>query len=113
MTITIHIPNFHPTRLNKLLGHWRVAARLKKNDRSIIQTYCRGLPAATTKRRVTLTIVLGKRQRGGDPDSYFKSALDGLVHAKQLVDDSKEWCELAPVKYLRGDMATIIELEDI
>lgn len=111
--ITIKIPNWYPTPLNKLLGHWTVSAKRKKADSKLLITYMHHLKPATKKRRVSLTIVLGKGQRACDPDAYFKSLLDGLVHSGQLKNDSKNWAELAPVKFLRGDMATIIELEDM
>ena len=110
--ITIKIDNLQPTPLNKLLGNWRAAMGLKKKDRNIIAWHCLNLPKASQKRRVTLTIILGKGQRGCDPDAYFKSMLDALVHAGMLVDDSYKWIELAPVKFIRGDKGCIIELED-
>jgi hypothetical protein len=45
--------------------------------------------------------LLGPRQRGADPDAYWKSLLDALVHAGLLVDDSPKWCELGPVRFER------------
>lgn len=112
--ITVKIPNFHPTALNKLMGvHWSISHKRKKGDANIIRAYYHHMKPATKKRLVSLTIVLGKGQRGCDPDAYFKSALDALVQAGQLVDDSPKWCELASVVFERGDMATIIALEDM
>ena len=109
--IKIQIPNWHPTPLNKLLGDWRVSSKRKKADRNLIACYTHHLPKAGQKRRVTLTIILGKGQRGCDPDAYWKSLLDALVHAGQLNDDSPKWCELAPVQFERGQMGAIIEME--
>lgn len=112
--ITITIPNFHPAKLNELLGgHWSKGHKRKKADRNLIATYTRHLKPATTKRRVHLTIVCPDERYGGDPDSYFKSLNDALVHSKQLVNDSKKWCELAPVQYRIGSKETIITLEDL
>lgn len=112
--ITITIPNWHPMTINQLIStHWAISAKRKKVDCNLIRTYFHHLPAATKKRRVSLTIVLGKGQRGADVDAYFKVLLDGLVQSFQLVDDSKKWCELAPVKFERGDIASIIMLEDM
>lgn len=113
--ITVKIPNWHPSTTNQLLGagHWAVAAKRKKSDCNLIRTYFHHLKPASKKRRVSLIIVLGKGQRGGDVDAYWKVTLDGLVQSFQLVDDSKNWCEIAPVKFERGDVATIIELEDM
>lgn len=117
-TYTVTIPNWHPTRVNQWDGkHWGVRSRAKASDRgrvffyllnNLVQPHCR------QPRRVTLTIVLGPRQRGGDPDAYWKSLLDALVYAGYLKDDSKEWVELMPVQYERGpEKATIITLEDL
>lgn len=106
----------HVARLNQLLGDWRRAARLKARDRRIIglAVLAAGIPRAAAKRRVSLTITLGPRQRGADPDAYFKSTLDSLVHCGMLKDDSRHWCELGPVSYSRGPVAqTTITLEDI
>lgn len=114
MNKTITIPNWHPTPLNKLIGgHWGSASKRKKADRNIITCYTHHLPKAHGKRRVTLTITLGKGQRGCDPDAYWKSLLDALVHAGQLVDDSPKWVELAPVIFNRSQVASTIQLEDI
>lgn len=111
--ITITIPNWRPSPLNTLLGHWAKAHKHKKTDRNIVATYTNHLPKAETKRRVHLTIILGPSQRATDPDSPLKSLGDALVHAKMLKDDSYKWVEWAPVKFVKGDMATIIQLEDI
>ncbi len=115
----IEIPQWHPAKLNQLVGcHWAVRSKLKKRDWQIIALYASGYRSMATtaagKRRVSLVITLAPRQRGGDPDSYWKSLLDALVHAGLLVDDSPKWCELGPVEYRRGsEMATTIILEDL
>jgi hypothetical protein len=69
---------------------------------------------ATGKRRVRLTVILGPRQRGGDPDAYHLSLLDALVRAGLLVDDSKEYVELEPTHYVRETKpGCVIVLEDL
>lgn len=114
MIQTMEIPNWHPARLNQLLGNWRKAGRLKRADREILTLYSRYKKTATGKRRVSLAIVLGPRQRGGDPDCWWKSTLDGLKHAGMILDDSKERVELGSVTYERGSQkATRITLEDL
>lgn len=110
---TIHILDWHPTPLNKLLGHWARSSKLKKLDRGVIAYYFADIPKAAGKRRVSLEIVLGKGQRACDPDAYWKSLLDALVHAGQLVNDSPKWVELAPVKFSRSIAGATITLEDI
>jgi hypothetical protein len=113
----ITIPWWHPVRLNELIGmHWSQIARLKKEDRGKIQAYLREhpIPPATGPRRVHLAITLGKGQRGGDPDCYWKGLLDTLVNTKLLVDDSKEYVVLDPVDYIRAkEPETTIELTDL
>ena len=112
----IRIPHWHPTPLNRLLKtHWAVANRYKSMDRDIIQSYANvyGMKPATGHRTVRLTIHMRPKQRAADPDAYWKSLLDALVHAKLLVDDSRTHCTLGGVEFLRGaEVATTIELED-
>jgi Holliday junction resolvase RusA-like endonuclease len=112
---TLDIPRWHPAPLNKLLGHWRTAHQFKKNDRSVITAYACRTPKAQGKRRVSLHIILDKGQRASDPDSYFKSLCDALVHAGMLVDDNRQHVELAPVTFSRdpATWGTRISLEDL
>ena len=102
--------------MNQLLGgHWSKGHRLKKLDRQMIWAYAQGQPKATGKRRVELTIILKPAQRAADPDAYFKSLADGLVHAGMLTDDNRQGVELTPVTYERGtasDWGTRIRLTD-
>jgi Holliday junction resolvase RusA-like endonuclease len=112
MSVKITIPNWHPATVNQLLGHWSIAHRRKKADCNIIRCYTQHLEKAEVKRLVRLTIILGKGQRTCDPDAYWKSLLDALVQAGQLVDDSVKWCVYEYPSFERGEMATIIELFD-
>lgn len=113
----IQIDNWHPPRLNEWAGcHWSVGAKLKLQAKLTVRiaglNAC--IPLAVCKRRVSLRITLAPRARGGDPDAYWKSLLDALVQGGYLVDDSKEWVELGPVEYDRGERrATTITLEDL
>lgn len=118
--MTVHrivIPGWQPTRLNQLLSVcWQKAARLKKADRQVVTLYARqaGIRTASTPRRVSLEITLAPRQRAGDPDAYWKSCLDALVCAGALVDDSRQWVELGPVTFGRGQQkGTVIVLEEL
>jgi hypothetical protein len=107
-TYTLTIDNWHPARLNAWDGrHWAVRARLKRADREIIGLYARlaGIPPATGKRRVSLRLTLGPRQREPDPDAFFKSVLDALVHAGLLVDDDRHGVELGDVAFQRDRRA--------
>ena len=115
-TWTIDIPRFHPTPLNKLLGSWRRAGRLKKADREMIGTYARlaGVPRATGKRRVSLMLTLAKGQRACDPDSPWKSVLDSLVACGLLLDDRRQTVEIGAIEFVRGPQsATRIILDDL
>jgi hypothetical protein len=59
-------------------------------------------------------LTLGPRQRGGDPDAYFKSVLDALVRAGLLIDDNRQGAELGDVTFARGlARRTEIVLEDV
>lgn len=87
-TYRIEIPA-HTSRLNELLGNWRRAAARKKRDRQLVALAClaAGVPPAEGKRRVSLIVGLGPRQRC-DPDCWHKSLLDSLVACKVLRNDS-------------------------
>jgi hypothetical protein len=117
---TIHrlvIDGWHPCPLNRLLGcHWRTRARRKRGDCQLIVAYARlqAIPPATGKRRVSLHLTLVRRQRAGDPDCYWKSLLDALVHAGLLLDDNRQGVELGSVTFDRGPARqTTVILEDL
>jgi hypothetical protein len=112
----LRIERWHPTRLNALLGHPMHRARLKKADAQLIAYACRDddVTRATVPREVRVAIVLGPRQRAGDPDAYWKSLLDALVRAGAVVDDSRRWVRLLPVQFDRAEApATILQLNDV
>lgn len=114
---TITIRKWHPLKLNAIIGrHPMKIHKLKQADYDFLAHVFRfqiPIPKAVCKRRVSLTIILGPRQRGGDPDSYLKVLGDGLVQCGQLVDDSQQWVEWASVQFRRGpEMGTEIVLED-
>jgi hypothetical protein len=114
--VRLLIPHWHPIRLNQIVGgHWARGHRLKRVDRELVAAYAAGgASPAIGPRRVRLTIVLGPRQRAADPDAYWKSLLDALVHAGLLLDDNRQNCELEPVRFERGErMGTVIELFDL
>lgn len=101
----IDIPDWHPTRLNELLGlHHFAAHRRKQDDKATVKwaAVSAGVPKATGPRRVGLRITLAPKQRGGDVDAYWKSTLDALVAAGLLIDDNRQHVELEPVVYARG-----------
>lgn len=113
----VTVDGWIPTTLNEMIGRNKyVIHRRKKKDRGVIAAafLLARVPRATGKRRVTMTIALGPRQRGSDPDAYFKGLLDSLTYVGALVDDSPRWVELAPVAYRRSERkATEIRLEDV
>lgn len=117
MRYTLKIGNWHPARLNQWDGcHWSKRAKLKRVDRDIValNAHAFGIPKATGKRRVSLTLTLAPRQRAGDPDAYWKSLLDALVHAGLLVDDNRQHVEIGGVAFQRGPLRiTEITLEDV
>ena len=112
---TFTITDWHPVKLNDLIGrHWGVVKARKDKDKLTVFYASINTPKAEGKRRVTVTITLGPRQHGADPDAYFKGLGDSLQYAGMLRNDNKESVEWAPVEYVRGErMATTIKLEDI
>lgn len=116
---SIVIPDWRPALLNELMrSHWSKVGRLKRRDREMVAAYSRlaNVPPARGPRRVGL-IIGGNRypERAPDPDGVWKSLLDALVHARMLIDDSAEWCELKrPVFHRRPEgFRTVITLEDV
>ena len=111
----ITIPRWHPATVNQLLRSVKGRIRLKKTDRELIGWYarCARITRATGRRRVSLEITLGPRQRASDPDAYWKSLLDALVQAGLLIDDTRQHVELGSVEFNRGpEHQTVILLED-
>lgn len=113
---TLWIPRWHPTPLNRLLGNYHKAGQLKRADRDMVAAYARlaRIPKAPGKRRVQLEIVLGRGQRKHDPDAFWKSLLDAMVHAKVLINDTDRWVVCDPVIYSRdwewGSRITLLEM---
>lgn len=117
MEYIIHIPNWHPTPLNNLLkAHWGDASRMKSGDAQMMAAYAykAHIPKAIGKRSVGITIVLGKGQRGCDPDAYHKTTHDGLKRHGYLKDDNRQWLDIVPTKYTRSAQpATIIHITEV
>lgn len=119
MVYILHIPDWMPTSLNKLVNsHWAVASKYKKADRNLIALYATSqeIPKATRKRRVSLRVVLPKGQRSLDNDNVWKSLLDALKHCKLLVDDTPKYCETTTPVWLRSGTElkeTFVILEDM
>ncbi len=116
MIYTVTIPKWHPTSLNKLLSlHWARRTKAKQSDYDLVAWYCNEalVPKATGKRRIGLRLILGKGSRAPDPDNMLKVLLDALVACGRLVDDNRQYCELLPAEFERGERATVITLEDV
>lgn len=113
-TLTIH--GWLPTRLNQLIGHRRKAGALKKRDRIVISNAARfqGIEMASGPRKVGIELTFGKGDRSGDPDAYYKSLLDGLVHAGLLTGDTYRRVQFTqPVFKRASKRKTVITLEDV
>jgi hypothetical protein len=113
---TIRIDGWRPALDNELMHcHWRKKHSLKRRDASqmVRAALAYNVPAATTRRRLTLTI----RQATGrfpDDSAPLKSLWDALKRAGLIVDDSRDWLEFVwPPTFERGPKGTIIQLEDI
>ena len=105
----------HPSRLNDLMRKgWRHGWRLGKKDKQMVALACRvaRVPPAEGKRRVSLHVTLGPRQRM-DPDCLWKATLDSLKACGALRSDDRKWCELGEVTFDRGPSpSAVIMLED-
>ena len=119
MIVTLWIPGWTPTPLNRLLGaHWGTAHKRKQSDKEVIgrAVLLYGLKwmPPQGKRKVSMMIVLGPKMRAADPDSFWKSTLDALVSCGALIDDNRQHCITEPVQFCRGEYkATYITLEDV
>ena len=113
---TMEIPGWMPTTLNEMKGHWAKGHRLKQNDKEVVWLAVRqgGVPAATTRRKVSMLIVLSKGQRTPDPDAFDKSLRDALVACGALKNDSAKWVVGEDPRFARGkSLVTFLTLEDV
>lgn len=114
---TIEIPGWTPPSLNSLLyKHWSVARRTKRAAMDVVAGSCleAGVTRAIRRRRVSIAVTVKQRSHMLDGDNVPKSVLDAMKHAGAIVDDSAEWCELAPVEVRVGDRrGTVIFLEEL
>ncbi len=117
MTQTLTIDGWMPCRLNTLLRlHWSIRNASLKLDAQVLAVEAReqGITKATGRRRVSLEIRHQRRVTPPDPDSLWKSLLDGLVKCRLLVDDSAKFCELGPVSVVAADgRGMTVVLEDL
>ncbi len=113
------IDGWCPPSLNKLLqAHWSDALRIKRAayaEIAVAKLLARpGVPDAAGRRRVGLAVTVAGPGGMPDPDNILKCLIDGLMHARLLVDDAAEFCEIGDVTVSRGKAKrTIITLEDI
>lgn len=118
MKHVVTIPDWLPPRLNQVRGrHWRAEYRAKKQAAEIVGAYAQqaSVPRAKGRRRISLTITLGKGHRQPDRDAYDKVLLDALKRAGLILDDSDRGLEgRMEVEFSRGPTnRTEIFLEDI
>jgi hypothetical protein len=119
-THRIEIPNWRPAMLNEFMDRsWHVRSKCKKIDREMVFGYVSrcNVPPPSGRRKVSLRIVLGKRQQPGDVDAHWKSLLDALKQAGAIKDDSREWATFdSEIDFARswdGSCSTTIILEDV
>lgn len=114
-THRIEIPNWHPTKLNDMIGvHRNTKHALRKADDQMIAAYAMRdhVPMAAGKRRVSLEITITPRQRA-DEDCFWKSTLDALVNCQRLQGDDPARCQVGTCTIVKGDeRKTVIILED-
>lgn len=119
MTYRIAIPDWKPTSVNSLLrSHWSRRSKIKTADADMVAVYARiaGVPQASGKRRVSISVLVkpGKGGRLPDPDNLLKSTLDALVKCGLLLDDSADRCSIGSIDVERGsETSTAIYLQDL
>lgn len=110
----VEIPGWRPAFASELKCHPMIAARLKKRDARVVAKACRvyGVTRPVGRRKVAFLIV---NRYGGfpDPDAPLKSGLDALKTAGAIVDDSDRWCSWDKPTFGRGDLRTVLTIEDI
>jgi hypothetical protein len=76
--------------------------------------YSMGIPVALGPREVSIKITLAPKQRAYDPDAYRKTVHDGLVAARLLIDDNRQFVREGQVEFDRGyQRGTVITLTDL
>lgn len=115
---SVLIPKWHPLLDNKMMyKNHHVVKRLKQADvrRLFFELLAAGVPRATGKRRLTLTLTYRRGQIHCDPFAPFKSLNDALTKIGAWKDDNREWSSTNPLRYgepgLRRE--TLIYLEDV
>src|SRR5580765_4565260 len=101
---TFTIPGYSPPRPNELFRQ-RLRGRMvmERTAKELVWAYGRWIPEATGKRRVSMMITLGPRQRVPDADADpWKVILDALANWKMILGDRRDQVELVPVVYDRG-----------
>lgn len=112
------VADWHPPLLNKTVGrHWTVKNKLKQKATEMLTVMARqhGIPPATGKRRVAITLHGWLKGRLPDRDGWDKLTLDALVRSGLLIDDGPDWLEgRMEVRYVRSEnKLTVITLEDV
>ena len=109
--------DFWPALANRFIrSHWAERERTLRRDAEALALYAfsQGVPKASGKRRVSLTVLYSRPQNRPDPDAMLKCLLDCLVRAGLLVDDNPDRLELGPVAYERAPRKGLrILLEDL
>jgi hypothetical protein len=116
LIVTLELPGYIPTPINKLLGNWKNQFR-KSRDREVIghAGMLYDSLIATDPRTVDLTIIWPKGRRSHDPDANWKTVCDSLVQCGLLVNDSDRYCKLGKVRYAKSSddyACTIITLTE-
>jgi hypothetical protein len=106
-----------PPSLNRLMrGRIRDRIRLGKSWRFAVHLafHLSGIPRATGRRRVTLSVTWGPGERSIDPDNLNKCLGDSLKTAGAIRGDSYRWVTWGEAVYRRGPTArTVVVLEDV
>lgn len=117
MMYTVTIPYWKPASVNRLINaHWTTGSRAKLEAVQMIATYLykSGVPKATGRRKVDISITQSGRGRTLDPDNLCKVVFDALKSTGYIIDDSSKWLDYTPPVITRGKVTeTTITLTDV
>lgn len=118
----IFIPDWHPPRknvYNRGATYQARAARrrvMRLHTARMVDAYMHAykVPKADGKRRIQITVVMGKGKRAGDPDGYQECINDAMQDAGLILNDNHHKSEILQPKIDRAQgNATLIEVWEL
>jgi len=114
---SLWLPTWHPPSLNVVRRqHWSKESRIKSAIAEHLYYTCMQakVTAAQGKRRLALTLVMGKGQRCIDRSNLGKLLLDPCVWIGMIRNDSPRWLSEPEAVYERAaEWGTRIDVSDV